>query len=160
MNNIEQQKVIFGSIFLLANRLQTVGDRYLGEGGITTKQWFLTVMVSQFKDKPPTLSEVAELMGSSRQNVKQIALKLEEKGFLKIEKDARDSRAFRIRLTEKCRKFWEDREEQDNNYIGELFKDLTDEEITATSSSIKKLIDKVERMGKQYDSKTDSDEED
>jgi Transcriptional regulators len=87
--------------FFWSNKFQVIGDQYLGREGITTKQWFLTAMISQFGDKAPTLSEVGELMGSSRQNVKQLALKLEEKGFLTIEKDEQDSRALRLRLTEK-----------------------------------------------------------
>lgn len=148
MDNIDNQKFIFGSLFLLANKLQTLGDHYLEEGGMTTKQWFLTAMVSQFKERPPTLSEVAELMGSSRQNVKQLALKLEEKGFLKIEKDERDSRAFRIKLTEKSRVFWESRQDKDNDFVRKLFEDFTNNEVDATAASIKKLLDRVEEMEK------------
>jgi len=38
-------------------------------------------------------------MGSSRQNVKQLALKLEENDYLKIEKDENDARVIRLKLT-------------------------------------------------------------
>ena len=109
MDILDKQKFIFGSLFLVANRLQVIGDNYLGKDGITTKQWFLSAIISQFK-KPPTLREVAEIMGSSRQNVKQLALKLCEKEFLTIEKDEQDARALRLKLTEKSRLFWEKRE--------------------------------------------------
>jgi DNA-binding MarR family transcriptional regulator len=144
MDILDKEKFIFGSIFLLANKLQVIGDKFLGVDDITTRQWFLTVMISQFKDEPPTLSEVAELMGSSHQNVKQLALKLESKGFIKIEKDEKDGRALRLRLTEKCNLFWEKREEVDNNYIRELFKTLNEEEIDNIYSGFNKLFESIE----------------
>ncbi|MCX7921892.1 MAG: MarR family transcriptional regulator [Clostridia bacterium] len=146
---LEKQRFIFGSLFLLANKLQVIGDQYLGKDGMTTKQWFLTVMISQFRDNHPTLSEVAELMGSSRQNVKQLALKLEEKDFLKIEKDEQDARALRLKLTEKSQEFWEKRQEQDNQFIEELFKDFSEEEVNIISSSFRKLFEKIEQMEKE-----------
>lgn len=148
MDTIDKQKYIFGSIFLTANRLQVLGDQYLGVDGITTKQWFLNVMISQFGDNPPTLSEVAELMGNSRQNVKQLALKLEEKGFLNIRKDDEDARALRLKLTDKGREFWAKRRKQDNEYIAELFEELSEEEILNMFKGLEKLIKKVEKMDK------------
>jgi MarR family transcriptional regulator for hemolysin len=148
MDTIEKQKYIFGSIFLLANRLQVIGDQYLGREDMTTKQWFLSAIISQFGDNPPTLSQVAEHMGSSRQNVKQLALKLEEKGFLEIRKDAQDARALRLVLTEKSRIFWEKREKQDDEYIRELFKELTEEEIDAIFKGFGKLYGTIEKIEK------------
>ncbi|HYF75040.1 MAG TPA: hypothetical protein VD757_00520 [Candidatus Nitrosocosmicus sp.] len=148
MEELNKRKHIFGSIFLLANRLQVVGDQYLGRDDITTKQWFLHVMISQFGDNPPTLSTVAELMGSSRQNVKQLALKLEEKGFLTIQKDEQDARALRLKETDKSRVFWEKRKKQDDEYIEDLFKDLSPEEIDIILKGFGKLFKKVEKLGK------------
>jgi DNA-binding MarR family transcriptional regulator len=148
MDAIDKQKYIFGSIFLIANKLQVLGDQYLGRDGITTKQWLLTVMISQFRGNPPTLSEVAELMGSSRQNVKQLALKLEKKGFLNIQKDEQDARALRLKLTEKSRTFWEQRQMQDEQYVEELFKDFSAEEIDATFKGFGKLFERIEKLKK------------
>lgn len=148
MDILDKQKFIFGSLFLIANKLQVVGDQYLGKDDMTVKQWFLTVMVAQFGDHSPTLSEVAELMGSSRQNVKQLALKLEEKDFLKLEKDEQDARALRLKLTEKCRVFWEKRQNQDDQFIRELFKDFKEEEIDIMCNSFNKLIGKIEEIAK------------
>lgn len=150
MDILQKQKYIFGSIFLLANKLQVIGDQYMGVDGMTTKQWFLTAMISQFVDNPPTLSEVADLMGSSRQNVKQLALKLEEKGFLKIEKDEQDARALRLKLTEKSKEFWDEREEKDSDYLSNLFEEFSQEEIDVISSGIDKLFKRIDKIGKSY----------
>jgi DNA-binding MarR family transcriptional regulator len=150
MDILEKQKYIFGSLFLIANKLQVIGDQYMGQDGITTKQWFLTAMISQFGDNPPTLSEVADLMGTSRQNVKQLALKLEEKDFLKIEKDEQDARALRLKLTEKSKEFWEEREDKDSEFIKDLFEDFSQEEVEVISRGFNKLFEKIEKMGKEF----------
>lgn len=148
MNNLDKQKYIFGSLFLLANKLQVIGDQYMGRDGMTTKQWFLTAMISQFGDNPPTLSEVADLIGSSRQNVKQLALKLEEKEFLKIEQDEHDARALRLKLTEKSQAFWEKREDKDGQFIRDLFEHFSQEETEVMYKGFSKLFEKVEKIEK------------
>ncbi|MDF2522947.1 MAG: transcriptional regulator [Clostridiales bacterium] len=140
------QKFIFGSLFLLANKLQVAGDRHLAEDDITTIQWFLTVMILQFPDTPPTLTEVAELMGSSRQNVKQLALKLQDKGFLIIDKDNKDARALRLKLTDKCQSFWEKREDKDHQFISELFKDLNEDEMNEIYKGLNKILERLQKM--------------
>jgi MarR family transcriptional regulator, transcriptional regulator for hemolysin len=148
MDILDKQKYIFGSIFLLANKLQVIGDQYMGKDGMTTKQWFLTAMISQFGHNAPTLSQVADLMGSSRQNVKQLALKLVEKDFLKIEQDKQDARALRLILTEKSREFWEKREDKDGNFISDIFEDFSQEETDVIFKGYNKLFEKIEKMGK------------
>ncbi len=82
---LDDKQAIFGSLFLLATTLDTVGDRFLGD--LTTKQWYLMAMLGTFFAEPPTIGELAERMGTSHQNVKQIARRLEEKGFLDLERD-------------------------------------------------------------------------
>jgi DNA-binding MarR family transcriptional regulator len=146
MDVIDKQKYIFGSLFLIANKLQVLGDQYLGRDGVTTKQWLLTVMISQFYDNPPILSKVAELMGSSRQNVKQLALKLEKKEMLNIHKDEQDARALRLKLTEKSKMFWEKRQEQDEQYVENLFENFSEEEIDIFFKGIGKLSKKIEEL--------------
>jgi DNA-binding MarR family transcriptional regulator len=149
MDNIDKQKYIFGSVFLMANKLQVLGDQYFDNDDMTTKQWLMTVMILQFHNEPPTLREVAELMGSSHQNAKQIALKLEKKGFLSIEKDDSDGRAISLRLTEKSYSFWESRAEKDEHFIAELFKDLSEEETNVMYRGMEKLFEKIEIMNEK-----------
>jgi len=150
MNILENQKYIFGSIFLLANKLQVIGDKYMGTDGMTTKQWFLTAIISQFGENPPTLSEVADLMGSSRQNVKQLALKLQEKKFLKIEQDEQDARALRLKLTKISIDFWGKRENKDNQFIKDLFEDFSQEDIEIIAKGFKKFFEKIEKIGNYH----------
>ena len=66
MNELKKKAYIFGTIFTLSNKLQVLGDEF--DENITTKQWLFIVGVSKFQD-PPTISEVANFIGYSRQNV-------------------------------------------------------------------------------------------
>lgn len=147
-SQMDQQVQLFGGIFLLANQLQIVGDSYLEE--ITTKQWFLMMIIERFGEYHPTLSEVAKELGSSRQNLKQIALKLQGKGFLSIEKDAKDSRVLRLSLTEKSQQFWAGREEQDKEFIKSLFSGVPADEIEIMLRGLTKVFSNIHKVGEKY----------
>lgn len=146
MSIIDKGKFVFGLLFYLPNRLQVMMDQNLAPYDMTAKQWFLTVIVEQYGDRPPTLSEVAEAMSSSHQNVKQLALKLEEKGLLQLKKDKRDRRITRLKLTEKCYAFWEAQQEESKRFLTELYSGLSEEEIDALFCNLNKLYEKVGRI--------------
>jgi DNA-binding MarR family transcriptional regulator len=93
---------IFGSIFVVVQHLTRRTDAELTEVGLTTRQWLLlAVLTKWFVGRDPSLTEAAERYGSSRQNVKQIALGLEARGYLQLVPDPADGRATRLRLTDK-----------------------------------------------------------
>jgi DNA-binding MarR family transcriptional regulator len=97
---------IFGSVFLLSQYLARRGDATLAPLGLTTKQWLLLAVVARrFPGESPTLTEAALWYGSSRQNVKQIARQLAQRGYLRLAPDQADRRALRLHLTAKARVF-------------------------------------------------------
>ncbi|NQV41027.1 MAG: MarR family transcriptional regulator [Candidatus Marinimicrobia bacterium] len=146
--SLEHKKEIFGMIFLLAQRWQNLGDQELASIGVTTKQWLLLVTLHVFFKVPPTLNQLTQVMGSSRQNVKQLASSLEKSGFLEIFQDASDKRILRFRLTQKNADVWESRVEQDEGYISSLFGDVRLEDIITTRDTIAKLISiSAEKLG-------------
>jgi DNA-binding MarR family transcriptional regulator len=142
MDIVDKQKYIFFSIHLLSNRLKVIGDHVLGDGS-TIRQWLLTATISQFGENPPVLGEVAEMMGTSHQNVKQLALKLKQKGLLTIYKDEHDLRVTRLILTEKSLSFLEKRQCEVIGFLKEIFKDLSKEEIHSLEESLNKLHEGV-----------------
>ncbi|MGL5692636.1 MAG: hypothetical protein ACRCXA_01050, partial [Peptostreptococcaceae bacterium] len=124
------------------NKLQTIGDEFLEE--VTTKQWFFIVVISEFfKDKSPSISEVANKMGTSRQNIKQIALKLEKKEFITIAKDEKDSRILRVTITDKCMKYWENRYEKDSEFIEYIFRGMDEKELFQMFNSLDKFYKNI-----------------
>jgi DNA-binding MarR family transcriptional regulator len=97
---------IFGSVFVIVQHLARRADAELAPLGITTRQWLLLAVLTRgFAGRSPSLSEAAERYGSSRQNVKQIALGLEEHGFVRLVPDRLDARTTRIELTERVTVF-------------------------------------------------------
>ena len=100
IESLKDRKFVFGSVQIVANKIDTLLERELKEYDITFKQWFLTIVLENSFDSPPTIKEVAKAIGTSHQNVKQIALKLEKKGLIALEKDKKDGRITRLRLTD------------------------------------------------------------
>lgn len=118
MNGLEPKAYIFATIFTLSNRLQVLGDEF--DKNITIKQWLFALGVSRFKE-PPTISEVANFIGYSRQNAKRIASALHKSGFVTISKDKNDARALRIELTPKCIEYFAERKKREVEFLEELF---------------------------------------
>jgi DNA-binding MarR family transcriptional regulator len=104
---IEQELVraraeLFGSIFVVVQHLARRADAELAQMDLTTRQWLLlAVLTKWFPGRDASLTEAAERYGSSRQNVKQIALGLETRGYLRLIPDPVDGRATRLHVTDK-----------------------------------------------------------
>ena len=139
---------IFGRIFFLANRLEFLGDNELKKDGLTTKQWQLIAVTGKYFSYAPSVTEVSEILSTTHQNVKQIALKLQEKGFISIEKDEKDTRVLRLKLTEKNRSYWASKNAEDTKFISSLFEEMSDQEIKELHHLIKKLEDNIEKKYK------------
>lgn len=148
MKDIEEKAHIFGSIFVLANRLQVLGDKF--DENLTIKQWLLLVGILKNKSDTPTISEVASFIGNSRQNVKKMALILEKKEFLKLQKDSSDARILRISLTRKCQDYFKQREDGELEFFEKLYNGFDTNLIKCLDSGISKLEENIIEMEKQY----------
>lgn len=96
----------FGRAFVLVGHLTRLADARLADWDLTTRQWLLlAVLAGAFPGRAPSLSEAATAYGSSRQNVKQIAIGLESRGFLRLVPDGSDGRTTRLVLTDRIRMF-------------------------------------------------------
>jgi DNA-binding MarR family transcriptional regulator len=141
---------IFRLLFFITQKWQKNMDRKLDrQAGITTRQWMLMVVLSRhFRDRLPTLGETANAFGTSRQNLKRIALDLQRKGYLIIIQDPADQRVQRLTLTGKHA---EDFEGEDNlkwqeDLIRELFVGLDADEQARLSKSLYRLMKRAEQM--------------
>lgn len=141
--NMDKRYLIFGNIFLLSNRLQTVMDNSIDE--LTSKQWLTALMLGMF-DEPPTLKQLAKICNSSHQNTKQIVSKLEAKGFIKIENDINDLRAIRIHTTDKWVQWNKNNDENSALFISKMFDSLTEEEIKIMNGVQQKIYKNLENM--------------
>ncbi|MBM7542247.1 MarR family winged helix-turn-helix transcriptional regulator [Amphibacillus cookii] len=140
----EDKGKIFASLFLMANRLQMLGDRL--DQQLTVKQWLLIAII--YKSLPDQLSvkEIARIVGVTHQNVMQMVKNLKEKGFLEVYTDTKDRRVKRVGLTEKCQQHLLTREDRELEFINRLFADFHTEEVQELSRLIEKLVANIAKM--------------
>lgn len=144
---LPDMQYFFGALFVVSNRLDTLLEREFNRFGVTTKQWFLSVVIDKlFDEQPPTIKQAARAMGSSHQNVKQLALKLNSKGLLGLEKDERDTRATRLRLTEEGCSLWKRVRTQRDSFNERLFDGVSEEELRTVRNVMEKLLMNIETI--------------
>jgi DNA-binding MarR family transcriptional regulator len=119
---------LFRLLLATAARMRAALDRELAPSGITTQQAALLQCV-QAQPEAPTMGTVALAMAMTHQNVKQIALALQRKGFLDIAVDPADRRARRLVLTSHHHRFWSQRNPQDFTLVEGLSTELSDAEV-------------------------------
>ena len=141
INSMDKRFALFGYFFAMSNRLQTVGDRFYEE--ITCKQFFLMICLRLFENEAPTINELSEIMGCSHQNVKSIAGKLEEKGYLEIRPDSDDARKLRIRLTNKADSLAKKYQKKELDFIDMLFTGISDKQIETTFKTLEKMEENI-----------------
>lgn len=134
---------LLGLLSAFDNRFQAMADRTMGE--ITWKQFFAIICVNLCKESP-TIMELAEIMGSSHQNVKQILLKLEKKGFVKLVVDEKDKRKQRIVLTDYCREFCNKNDEATGLIMQKMFDGISEEQLQITIQTIIQIEDNLKTL--------------
>ena len=133
------QAFLLGLLSAFDNRYQAAADEYLKE--ITWKQFFAIICINLCKEAP-TINELSDVMGSSHQNVKQILLRLEKKGFIATLEDEKDKRKQRIYVTDVARNFLEanDNNGQQSQYvIGRIFEGIDEKSLMTTIQTIMKM---------------------
>ena len=127
---------LLGLLSAFENRFQAAADSLMKE--ISWKQFFAIICINACKE-PPTLKELSDILGSSHQNVKQILLKLEQKGFIEFRADDADKRKQRIYLTRSCQKFCEKNDAMSMPFMNHLFSGISGRELETTIKTILKL---------------------
>ena len=136
-------QAIFSSIFVLQNRMQTAGEKLQTQ--ISMKQWLLLAMAACCPE-PRTLTNVGNLMGCSRQNIKKLALALEKKGFVRLMLGGNNSVC--IELTDKVGQYAEEVGERHLQSLKLLFSDFNEDEIKLLFRLYAKLFAGIERVEK------------
>ena len=137
---IESSYFLLGLLSAFENRFQAMADSAMKE--ISWKQFFAIICINLCKDNP-TVKELAEIMGSSHQNVKQILLKLEKKGFVRITIDERDKRKQRIELTDYCKEFCKKNDEMTMSIMRKMFRGISEEQLQVTIQTIIQIEDNL-----------------
>lgn len=135
---------LYGNIFLLGRRLEYIVDKELAKDNLTTKQFLMIAVIEKMFERPPSIKEVADALGSTHQNIKQMANQLEKRGFLRIERDQRDRRVLRLKVTEKNRAYWDSRAEDHQRFILEIFGGLDEEGVRSLHTQTMRLLGSID----------------
>lgn len=146
---IPTKEYLFGSFFLLANRLQVMGDGVLEE--ITLKQWLLLVMIFNMDKNKPSVSEIAEFMGSTRQNVRKMLDTLATKGYVTLSVSEQDRRSLAVSLTDKALFFFREFESMGSEFLEGLFAGIEPALLEATRYTFEALFNNLEGMKEKYE---------
>lgn len=147
LNMMDAKYALFGFFFAFHNRLQTAGDAFYEE--ITCKQFFLMACMNLFKDTAPTANDLAKVMGCSRQNVKEILLSLEKKGFVSLIPSETDKRKRIVVLTEKAEQIADKYRKKETEFLERLYDGVTDEQIRSTYCFLSKLEDNLKLLNEE-----------
>ncbi len=137
---------VFGYLFVLSQRFEYISDSFLTKDNLTTKQLLTLIAIGNAFDSPPSVSEVASVLSTSHQNIKQIALNLQKRGFVEIMKDPKDRRRRLLKLTEANDKFWDEREQENYDNMKTLFSSLTKQEINELHRLLFKALAGVQKL--------------
>ena len=127
---------LIGLLSAFENRFQAVADSFFEE--ITWKQFFAIICINLCRESP-TINELSEVMGSSHQNVKQILLKLEKKGFVEMIADEKDRRKQRIVTTKKCEDFCKSNDRESEIQMNKIFEGISQEQLITTIQTISQM---------------------
>lgn len=141
-----QEKAIFSTLFIAGNQLQTLFDNHIPE--VSLKQFMLLSIVRQSKDAL-TFTQLGNLLGCSRQNIKKLAEVLMKKGFITIRQSPNDTRAMCICPTKKVNDFFQKDFFKYQEELKYLFEVYTDEEIETLFVLLSKLYAGIENLEKK-----------
>ena len=147
--NVRDMLDSFGYIFLLSQRFEYITDRILAEDDLTTKQLLALITVEEGFQEPPSISQVAEILSTTHQNVKKLALQLEKKGFIEIFKDEHDRRRSLLKATKKSSDYWTSRAAEHLQAIRNLFTSLSSQELETFTLLLRKLLEGVDVLHRE-----------
>jgi DNA-binding MarR family transcriptional regulator len=137
----------YSTLFSIANKIQVVGDRYLKR--LTSRQLMAMIAIVHLPEGETSLNNIARMLGTTKQSVKQIISILEKKGYVVSVPNSQDKRAVNIKITNSGDQVLFESNELGLEYLAYLFHDFSVEEIEALWSLLKKLyrFDGVEQAG-------------
>lgn len=136
LDNVDSEYAIYGMLFSLSNRIQTIGDKAFQN--ITLKQQFLMIALQMFP-QPPTLKQMGDLIGCSYQNVKRMADQLKQKGYILIEQDQQDHRKLLLYSTGKFEQEAEMSRDKTVEFMQLLYQGISKDNLDITLKTLKRM---------------------
>lgn len=137
-DDLEPPVLAFRLILMAALHLRGAMDDHLRPAGLTTQQASLMTVIES--GTATTLVAAADALGTSHQNVRQIADGLVRKNLIEISADPSDGRRRIMTLTQQAQRFWRDRSADDADVVAQWFGQLTRAEQQTLSGLLTRVI--------------------
>lgn len=138
-----KEQAIFSTLYIVGNRLQTLFDNHIKD--ISLKQFMLLSIIRNSK-KELTFTQLGELLGCSRQNVKKLAEVLDKKGFISIVKSTNDARVLSAKVTQKTNDYWKEEFYKYQQELKYLFEEYSEDEIALLFKFFMKLYSGIDNL--------------
>lgn len=137
--------LLFGGTFVLANKLQFVGDKVVD--GLSTKQWFLLRnMMDMPREPAPTITQIARAMDSTRQNIAKMLEVMKRQGYVVLTRDETDHRNRCVRITASGLTCAEQTASNAKEFLERLYEGISSEERETAGCVMKKMVENLQRM--------------
>ncbi len=164
MNSEEMIKILYGSaetqkmfifcmLLITANRLQTLFDQSVPD--LSLKQIILLAIV-RYSKEPMTFTQLAKLLGCSRQNVKKLADVLVKKGYVTLQPNPEDQRSVCLYPTDQDGAFHDSYFPVCPQEREALFEIFTDEEVETLFHLLHRLQNRIDEIEEEMEKEADS----
>ena len=137
--------LLFGGTFMLANKLQFVGEKMVD--GLSLKQWFLLLNILDLpSEPPPTINQIARAMDSTRQNIAKMLEIMEREGLVTLEQNKSDRRSRNVRVTAFGLTRMKQTTDNAQEFLYRLYDGITSEECDAAAMVMKKMVYNLQKM--------------
>lgn len=137
--------LLFGGTFVLANKLQFVGDKLVD--GLSTKQWFLLRnMMDMPSEPPPTITQIARAMDSTRQNITKMLEAMEREGLVALNDNESDHRSRNVLITAAGLTYAKQTAANAQGFLDSLYVGISSEELDVAGTVLKKMIENLQKM--------------
>lgn len=136
-SDLDPRVVAFRLLLVAGQRLRARMDEHLRPAGLTTQQATVISLVEEMGS--PSLSTIADRLGTSHQNARQVADALSRKGLLEIGPDPSDQRRRLLTLTPATGSLWASRNADDFAVVSSWFTGLD----TADAEQLVDLLTRV-----------------
>lgn len=137
--------LLFGGTFVLANKLQFVGDKLVD--GLSTKQWFLLRNLMEMPEEPPpTITQVAQAMDTTRQNITKMLEVMAREGLVTLKGSESDHRSRSVCITALGREYGQRTAKNAQGFLARLYEGIHQDELDVAGEVLKKMVQNLQGM--------------
>jgi DNA-binding MarR family transcriptional regulator len=127
----------YATLFSVSNKIQVCGDKVLER--LTMRQLMTLIAIVHLPKGEASLNRIAEKMGTTKQNIKQLVSAMEKKGYVCIIPSETDKRACNVEISNEGKIVFEDCNTRGMKFLSELFRGFSETELENLWSMLKKL---------------------